>query len=128
MKFPARQLRLIAWITLAAILAMLWSGMAHARINPAQLAWGEICSAERAAVQTGKSDPDQDRHDAHVQHCAFCAKQDIAHVLPSRFDYPLPAWVRVPMVRIGDVRVHAAIAPGLIPHPRGPPRRPHLSL
>ncbi|WDZ96684.1 DUF2946 family protein [Herbaspirillum sp. WKF16] len=120
MKMSAPAQRLVSWITIASILALLWSGMAHARTaGDARAApWGDICSA---AADQGKTQDDGQPGGAHVGHCMFCSKQDMAHALPARFDHlpPQPA----PATRAPASRASAAAVPQawLPPHPRGPP-------
>lgn len=110
-------LRLTAWITVAAILALLWSGIAHAR-DVRAAPWDDICSA------VGGKTGDSQKTDAHVRHCAFCSKQDMAHALPSCFDQPLPA-LRHPSAAPAVPGSHpASHVAWLTPHPRGPPSLP----
>lgn len=107
---------------MAAIVVVLCSGMAHARRGGERTAlWTEICSVT-APAQAGQPDtPRKETQDAHVQHCAFCGKQDFSHALPSRAgELPQPLEIVAPAP--AD-RVLSAAAPTqwLDPHPRGPP-------
>lgn len=120
MKTRIPRIRMIAWLTIAALLAMMWSGMVQARIGakPA-LPWNDICSvADDLAATSGATDKTE--HAAHAGHCMFCAKQDLAYALPTRLNLPQPL-LRIslaPVLVQGPRRTHTAWVTAA---PRGPP-------
>lgn len=114
--------RLISWLTIAALLTMLWSGTVSAVASDAasQTHWGEICSANAKRIDAGPSGGEHGKNSQHV-HCAFCGKQNAMHVLPTRFNVALA---------IAAARVFSAINGKTTPipseawitlPPRGPP-------
>lgn len=125
MKMSASAQRFTSWITIAAILALLWSGMAHAQPggNARDLAWNDICST---AADQGPGSPQKSGADAHVGHCMFCSKQDMAHALPARFDHLLPLPSPVARASAAAAPAMAASRIWLPPHSRGPPASPFL--
>ncbi|MBB5393226.1 MULTISPECIES: DUF2946 family protein [unclassified Herbaspirillum] len=122
MQMSLPKLRLIAWITIASILAMLWSGTMHARAGaaPGMQAWIDICSVSGAAALADQGSPGKNDANAHVTHCAFCSKQDIAHAIPARFDLPQPS-ARPLRVQSPSSFTHRSPPPWLSRHSRGPP-------
>ncbi|WP_197034919.1 DUF2946 family protein [Herbaspirillum sp. RV1423] len=92
MKTYQSSLRLMSWITIAALLTMLWSGTATAVVpdTTSQTPWGEICSVNAKGIDAGTSGAGHSKDSLHV-HCAFCCKQNAMYVLPTRFDIVLAA-------------------------------------
>ncbi|MBN9357562.1 DUF2946 domain-containing protein [Herbaspirillum huttiense] len=121
MKTRLPRMRMIAWLTIAALLAMMWSGVVQARIGTKlALAWNDICSVSDDPATTSGGASGKTGNVAHAGHCMFCAKQDLAHALPSRLDLsqpPLRISLAVELVQ-GARRTHTAWATAA---PRGPP-------
>jgi len=120
MKTYPSSLRLMSWITIAALLTMLWSGTVSAvTVDATSLTpWGDICSVNGA--DAGTSGADHHQNGLHV-HCAFCCKQSAAYILPSRFDLLLavPAEGALPVEQKKTAITPSAAWPTL--PPRGPP-------
>ncbi|OWY35600.1 DUF2946 family protein [Herbaspirillum aquaticum] len=121
MKTRLPRLRMIAWLTIAALLAMMWSAVVQARIaTRLALPWNELCSVADDPAATSGRITGKTEHAAHAGHCMFCAKQDLAHVLPARLDLPQPLLRRslAPAPVQERRRAHTAWVSAA---PRGPP-------
>lgn len=121
MQIPLPRARLIAWITMAALLVMMWSAMSQARLGArVDLPWTDICSvsedlAAKPGAASGKSESG-----LHAGHCVFCGKHDLVHLLPARFELPQPLFMAPPHLT-PESQQPRRLSAWLTTAPRGPP-------
>lgn len=122
---PQRQ-RLTAWLTIACILGMLSSGLAHALAGASAGApWQEICSLG-SATQALDDLPRGDRKQGgaepgHLTHCPFCSKFDHAPALLSRIDPVIGPHIQAPAPARIIWLPAATLLQSYGQRPRGPP-------
>ena len=122
MKTCPSSLRLTSWLTIVALLTMLWSGTVSAVATEATslTPWGEICSVNAQRSDGGTTGSGHSKDGVHV-HCAFCCKHSAAHFLPVRFDVApaTAAATSLPQVNRNDL---AIVSEAWLQRPsRGPP-------